>query len=234
MYVHLHSAKEQIVAMDETRAIAADLGKSFSATCYTYPMLFWEGLRVIEAETYRNVSLAAAMVFVVCVVVLADVLAALIVLACIGCIDVMLLGFMHWIGDYMNMVTAINLLLAIGLTVDYSAHICHAFLVATGTRNERVRRALKTMGPPVFNGGMTTLLATVVLGAAQSYIFQVFFRMFLLIVIFGLYFGMVVLPVVLSLIGPESHTQLSDVPAPSSGTCSTGHEVTKPKDNRTV
>jgi len=204
MFIDPDGATQQIKMMDDTRAVA-DTAGSFHCISYTYPMLFWEGLKVVNGETMRNVILAASMVFIVCVVVLADILAAFIVLAVIAMIDILLLGFIHWIGDYMNMVTAINLLLAIGLCVDYSAHICHAFLAATGTRDERARAALFNIGVPVFNGALTTLLATITLSLAQSYVFQVFFRMFMLIVCFGVYFGMVVLPVILSVIGPPSH-----------------------------
>jgi hypothetical protein len=197
------SANAQIQSMDDTRAIAAK-ATHFTAFTYSFPFLFWEGLKVVVTETLRNVGLAAVMVFIICAIVLANVLAAFLILLNIIMIDVLLLGFMHWIGDYMNMVTAINLVLAIGLCVDYSVHVCHSFISAQGTHDERARYALKTIGVPVFNGGLTTLLATLVLSVASSYVFQVFFRMFLLIVIFGLYFGMVVLPVVLSLVGPAA------------------------------
>jgi predicted RND superfamily exporter protein len=197
------SADAYIRAMDDTRAIAAE-ATHITAFTFSFPFLFWEGLKVVVSETLRNVGLAALMVFIICCIILADVLGAFLILLNIIMIDVVLLGFMHWIGDYMNMVTAINLVLAIGLCVDYSAHVCHSFIAAQGTRDERARHALKTIGVPVFNGGLTTLLATFVLSVASSYVFQVFFRMFLLIVIFGLYFGMVVLPVILSLVGPAA------------------------------
>lgn len=47
----------------------------------------------------------------------------------------------------------------------------------------------------VFNGGMTTLVALLALIGATSYIFKSFFICFMLIICFGLYFGMIFLPV---------------------------------------
>lgn len=41
---------------------------------------------------------------------------------------------------------------------------------------ERVRTTLSEIGPPVLNGGISTLLAFVLLAFSQSYIFQTFFK----------------------------------------------------------
>ena len=109
---------------------------------------------------------------------------------------------MYFAGDPINMVTAINLLLAIGLCIDCSAHVAHAFLTAHGTRNERASTALKHIGLSVFNGSMTTFVSCFPMFGARSYIFQVFARMFMFIVLWGLYFGVIVLPVLLSIYGP--------------------------------
>ena len=103
------------------------------------------------------------------------------------------------------MVTAINLLLAVGLCIDYSAHVCHSFMIATGSREERAIRALRHIGPSVIHGGMTTLMSTCVMLAAQSYVFRVISKMFILLVLLGLFFGMALLPVLLSLVGPTKY-----------------------------
>jgi hypothetical protein len=47
--------------------------------------------------------------------------------------DVM--GFIYFWGLTIDTVSTINLLIAIGLTVDYSAHIAHTFMTETGQRN---------------------------------------------------------------------------------------------------
>eukprot|EP00937_MAST-01D_sp_MAST-1D-sp2_P002566 g2566.t1 len=203
LFKAMSGIKEELVAMARTRAVIDGVA-AIDGTVYTYPMLFWEGLAVVEAEIIRNVLIAAACVFVVCWLMLASLSGAAIVLCVIAMIDVCLLGSMHIAGDSINMVTAINLLLAIGLCIDYSAHVCHAFLVARGTRDERAAAALEHMGLPVLYGGMSTGFAIISCTGARSYIFQSFGRMFLLIVFWGLYFGLIVLPVLLSLFGPAS------------------------------
>ena len=48
-----------------------------------------------------------------------------------------------WLGGLtIDAVTIINLVVAIGLIVDYSAHIAHSFVVAKGTRQARADHAL--------------------------------------------------------------------------------------------
>ena len=50
--------------------------------------------------------------------------------------------------------TCNHLIIAIGLCVDYSAHIAHRFLVERGTRDERAAATLENIGPAVLNGGV--------------------------------------------------------------------------------
>ena len=60
------------------------------------------------------------------------------------------------------------------------------------------------IGPAVLNGGLSTLLAFILLSTSNTYVFLSFFKIFFLICVFGLFHGLVALPVLLALIGPES------------------------------
>ena len=79
-------------------------------------------------------------------------------------------------------------------------------------------QSVETIGPAVFNGGVTTFLALVLLGASTSHTFLTFFKVkfhhirflcfylrlqvFVLTVVFGLFHGLLLLPVILSWVGP--------------------------------
>ena len=71
-------------------------------------------------------------------------------------------------------------------------------------------KTLTNIGPAVLNGGISTFLAFVLLCMSKSIIFLTFFKIFFLVVVFGLFHGLLFLPVVLSLIGPQSHGHLED------------------------
>lgn len=113
-----------------------------------------------------------------------------------------------------NTVTAISMVLAIGIAVDYSSHIAHSFLVLEGSKRERARGALRHIGGEVIDGAFTTGLSIAVMGFAEHYVFKAFFKTFLTIVVAGLWHGLVLLPVVLSLIGPAHYLPHinSDIP----------------------
>ena len=96
----------------------------------------------------------------------------------------------------------INVNLAVGLSVDYAAHIGHHYMVSSGTRRERVRKSLSEMGAPVFNGACSTFLAVAFLSISQSYVFKAMFKQFFLTIIFGVIHGLVFLPIMLVYFGP--------------------------------
>lgn len=58
------------------------------------------------------------------------------------------------------------------------------------------------MGSSVFHGGFSTFLSIVALAPSKTYIFVVFFKMWFGIILFGLGNGFLLLPVILSYIGP--------------------------------
>ena len=65
------------------------------------------------------------------------------------------------------------------------------------------------MGSSVFHGAFSTFLAVGMMGFARLYTFVVFFKTWLFIIAFGVVNGMILLPILLSMIGPVD--QSSDV-----------------------
>ena len=105
--------------------------------------------------------------------------------------------------------------MGLGLSVDFSAHIAHTYLVVevpssitklSEKRTYKAKVAISSMGSSVIHGGMSTLLAVLCTSGAKHYIFQVFFKMWFGIVIFGLSAGFILLPTILSLVGPVPDT----------------------------
>ena len=119
---------------------------------------------------------------------------------------------MHFWGIEIDTTSAVLLSVGLGLAVDYSAHIAHAFMAMPGkSKNDRIKHAVIEIGPAVFNGGFSTYLAFAILMFSQSFAFTIFFKVFFLVVVFGLYHGLVFLPVVLSVIGPAPITSVHGI-----------------------
>jgi len=100
----------------------------------------------------------------------------------------------------------------LGLAVDYSAHIAHCYLVVVpppgSCKNDdekrmyKVKKALSQIGSSIFHGGFSTFLAIITLAPSKTYIFIVFFKAWFGIIIFGMSNGFILLPVLLSFVGP--------------------------------
>ncbi|EGD79613.1 hypothetical protein PTSG_10460 [Salpingoeca rosetta] len=185
--------------------VDTDRGEAVFPFAYSFVFLFIDGEAVIQQETLRNVLIAGVTVAVVTLLLLANIPASFVVVLMLALVDVNVLGFMYYVNVDFNSVSAVNIVIAVGLAIDSSVHIAHAFLSAHGTRNERVAEALRRLGRSVTNGAVSTFLAIVLLANAQSYIFQVLFKLLSLILGFAFFHGIIVLPVVLSLIGPDPY-----------------------------
>jgi predicted RND superfamily exporter protein len=180
----------------------------------------WETDEIIGYELWRNIGLAMICVFIVTLLLLCNLQICIMVILIVVFTLTDIVGFLHFWDITIDIISCVNIVLAIGLCVDYSVHIGHAFLIAKGTRHEKALESISTIGPAVFNGGLTTFLALVLCSFSSSHVFITFFKVFALTVIFGLFHGLVLFPVVLSLIGP-TYTLEPDSLADSTLTIST-------------
>jgi predicted RND superfamily exporter protein len=204
--VKTNSSKEEVEAMQTTRTDVADATDDEAGIFpFTFGFVFTEQYVVIELEAVQNLSLALGAALLVVMFMLGNLGLGALTFVCILFTIVDILGLMWAWGVAIDGVSVVNLVLAIGLAVDYSVHIAHGYAAAPHqlTRRERVHFSLATMGSSVFNGGVSTFIAVLVLAFSQSFIFIVFFKQFFGIVIFGLFHGLVFLPAILSLIGPQ-------------------------------
>merc|ERR1712038_1047689 len=163
----------------------------------------WETDEIIGYELWRNIGLAMICVFVVTLLLLCNIQICVMVILIVVFPLTDIVGFLHFWDITIDIISCVNIVLAIGLCVDYSVHVGHAFLITKGTRQEKAVEAVSTIGPAVFNGGLTTFLALFLCGFSTSHVFITFFKVFSLTVVFGLFHGLLFFPVVLSLLGPE-------------------------------
>ena len=84
---------------------------------------------VFQQEAVMNIVLALVAVFIVLMIVTANFTVTMFILLCVALVDLFLLGLLTFWNITLNSVTVVNNVIAIGLAVDYSAHIGHAFLL---------------------------------------------------------------------------------------------------------
>ena len=85
-------------------------------------------------ELRRNIALALTAVFVITLLMLCDLRLCFMVFLCVVFTMVDVVGIISWWDVQIDVVSATYLVLVVGLCVDYSTHIAHAFKVNRGER----------------------------------------------------------------------------------------------------
>lgn len=217
------AASEGVALLVDMKRICDEHGIDKTFT-FAQKYFDYETYVVFEGEAILNVTLALVAVFCIMFLVTANIQVTLFILLCVGLVDFFLLSLLTLWGVTFNQVTVVNIVIAIGLAVDYSAHIGHSFLTIEPPEKDaetnepltnyqkrvyKARGALGAMGSSVFHGVLSTFLAIIVLSPSKSYIFKSFFRMWFGIIIYGSANGFILLPVLLSLCGPLNRVQHS-------------------------
>ncbi|CAM9899558.1 unnamed protein product, partial [Ectocarpus sp. 12 AP-2014] len=200
--INLVDTDNKVDALEDTREVADQSTLDPQTFAYSDMFLFAEQHVVIYNELLSSFGLALLAVLVLSLFVLGKVTVVLLVCLTLVIIDVELLGFVyHWNLD-VNGITAIELIMAVGLVVDYMVHIVHYFLHQDPSipKDARIAEALGEIGPSVVVGAATTFLGIMPLAFANNFIFRVFFKMFLVIISFGFFHGVVFIPVLLSML----------------------------------
>ncbi|XP_040050816.2 NPC1-like intracellular cholesterol transporter 1 [Gasterosteus aculeatus] len=215
-HVPLTNSQEFTAALLKTRELAHNItmgmrnikgtSPDFEVFPYTVTNVFYEQYLTIVPEGLFNIGLCLLPTFVVCCLLLGlDLRSGLLNLITIVMITVDTVGVMTLWGIHYNAVALINLVTAVGISVEFVSHMTRSFALSTKpTRVERAMEATATMGSAVFAGvAMTNLPGILVLAFAKAQLIQIFFfRLNLVITLLGMAHGLVFLPVLLSYFGP--------------------------------
>eukprot|EP00929_Paragymnodinium_shiwhaense_P047960 TRINITY_DN2431_c0_g1_i1.p1 TRINITY_DN2431_c0_g1~~TRINITY_DN2431_c0_g1_i1.p1 ORF type:complete len:1248 (-),score=317.11 TRINITY_DN2431_c0_g1_i1:185-3928(-) len=129
---------------------------------------------------------------------------ALIGLGNITSICCVFLGLLPTIGWSLGEYECIFLIATVGLSVDYTAHLLHAYNHALEvTREDRVRSALGEMGISVLNSAITTLAAALMLFGCGFHFFFQFGAFIFIIILLSITMSMTFLMPLMILIGPQ-------------------------------
>lgn len=140
--------------MQAIREFTAATNKKLGIQMYPYSIfhIFFEQYLYVVQNSIWLLGGALIGVFAVCWMFTASAWASGIILLVVGMILMDLLGVMYVWGIQLNAVSVVNLTMALGIAVEFCAHIVHAFLVAPGSRPHRMELALQDMGASVLSG----------------------------------------------------------------------------------
>ncbi|XP_014243671.1 protein patched [Cimex lectularius] len=172
------------------------------------PFLFWEQYIHLRQSLGLALLCALTSVFIVISVLLVNPWTAALIVFMLAGMILQLLGIMGALGIKLSAIPAVLLIIAVGLGVHFTVHLCLSFVTSIGNRERRSIMAVKHMFSPIVHGALTMLLAIVMLAFSEfDFIVRYFFYILLASVGVGLINGLVFLPTLLSLIGPEAEVR---------------------------
>lgn len=220
------------------KGVRSILEESESKGVYAYPrgipFTFWEQYIRLRERVLVSCFLILVASFVASTVFFMSLTGALILVLMLALTAFEVFGFMGLTGIRFSAVPAVVVIVSVGVAVEFTAPLIFYFLKATSDKdkrtrsnknvlyiflyfydalrinNDRMHQALEHRFTPIFNGGISTLLGIIMLAFTPfPFIRKYFFFIFLNLLIVGALNGLVLLPVLLSLIGPPVQVRIS-------------------------
>jgi Niemann-Pick C1 protein len=184
----LKTSKDYYTAMARARDLSAAVTETLNkdeppenhVTVFPYSIfyVFYEQYLTMWEDTLRSLGISIAAIFVVIFIIMGlDLISSLIIVINIICILVNLGSLMYWWDITLNAVSLVNLVMAVGISVEFCSHITRAFAVEPGSdKIERAKTVVVNMGSSVLSGiTLTKFSGILVLAFAKSQIFTIFY-----------------------------------------------------------
>uniref|UniRef100_A0A915HSM3 Patched family protein n=1 Tax=Romanomermis culicivorax TaxID=13658 RepID=A0A915HSM3_ROMCU len=200
-------ALDQMDTVDSFRNLAQNYPE-YNITTFQIMWLFVDQYEEVLPNTIQEIYSGTAFMILIAVFFIPSVISSLWVALAILSIDAGMIGFMAFWGINLDVISMITIIMSIGFSVDFTAHIAYAYVVIDGKDNvERTVNALSTLAWPITQGGIATVMGVVVLAGTNSYITTAFFRTVFLVIVIGWAHALIFLPVVLSVFSCKLSTK---------------------------
>lgn len=197
----MHNKRQESNMMVECRRVAEE--SDVPLIVYHANFVMYDQYIIMWPNTLQNLLIATAAMFVISLFLIPHPICAIIVTFSIASIIMGVLGYMSIWNIPLNHISMVNLILCVGFSVDFSAHVCYAFISSPAEdKKDRVRYALYTLGLPILQGGLSTILACVGTSTTDAYSYRIFFKTMFLVITLGMLHGLVFLPVFLRIFIP--------------------------------
>ena len=175
-HTKLVSSDDFVDALKQARALTDKVSADTGIQVFPYSIfyVYYEQYLTIIGDSLLGVGVSVGAILVITSLLLGSFWAGTIITLIIIMILVDMLGVMYLWNIDLNAISLVNLIMAVGISVEFVAHITRAFCLAPGSHQQRAHHALAKMGSNVVSGIMCTKFAgIVVLAFSVSQIFEV-------------------------------------------------------------
>ena len=202
----LQDTADYVELITKSREIIGKYSKDgISAYPRGIPYVYWEQYFGLRDNVLKAIGLILLVSFITASFFLMDPWTGFILVLMLILTTVQVFGFMGWIDIRFSAIPAVTVIVTVGVAVESTAPLAFYFVQACGTLNQRMHQALQHRFTPILNGGISTFLGIIMLAFSPfPFITKYFFVLLLSCIIFSHINGMILLPVMLSLIGSPS------------------------------
>ncbi|KAH8722967.1 sterol-sensing domain of SREBP cleavage-activation-domain-containing protein [Phaeosphaeriaceae sp. PMI808] len=217
----LRSQKNFIAAYTAARRIAREISEDVETEVFAYSKfyIFFDQYVTIVRLAGALIGSALAAVLVITSILLGSLATALIVTLVVGMTVSAIIGSMAVMGVSLNAVSLVNLIICVGISVEFTAHIARAFTFPSRATMEKAPRhsfrgrdarawtAMVNVASSVISGiTITKVLGVATLAFTRSKIFEIYyFRVWAALVLWASTHALILLPVLLSLFGGKGY-----------------------------
>ena len=135
------SSKQFIEAYAAARRIAKDVSRTTGTKIFPYSVfyIFFDQYSTIVRLTAGLISAALGAIFVISAILLGSIQTAAVVVVTVSMIVVDVLGVMAIWGVSLNAVSLVNLMICVGIGVEFCAHIARAFMFPAASWLQRAK-----------------------------------------------------------------------------------------------
>ncbi|XP_058408206.1 protein patched homolog 2 isoform X3 [Diceros bicornis minor] len=200
----LQKTADFVEAIEGARAACAEAGQAgVRAYPSGSPFLFWEQYLGLRRCFLLAVCILLMCTFLVCALLLLNPWTAGLIVLILAMMTIELFGIMGFLDIKLSAIPVVILVASVGIGVEFTVHMALGFLTTQGGRNLRAAHALEHTFAPVTDGAVSTLLGLLMLaGSNFDFIVRYFFMVLTVLTLLGLLHGLVLLPVLLSILGP--------------------------------
>uniref|UniRef100_A0A915ELK0 SSD domain-containing protein n=1 Tax=Ditylenchus dipsaci TaxID=166011 RepID=A0A915ELK0_9BILA len=207
---------DRIDLMVEWRSVAQKYN-DLNVTVWEVNGMFVDQMLSLKSLTLQTTVLTLACMTIVCAIFIQNPVSVATAVFAILSISIGVIGYLSWWHLNLDPVTLCAVLMSIGMSVDFTAHVSYHFQLTSKreiqmgeivevplvTSRDKLFNAIQAIAWPMSQAGLSTVICVLPLIFLQNYIPLVFVKTVTLVAIWGLFHGLVLLPCFLAALPPK-------------------------------